>query len=334
VFALQAVAAFLVVLALAAALVRHRLLRDWRLWLVPTALALFSAALLQGLVGPTRGFGRFVEIGWVSTLAALVCGIAAVLLVVVLNQVLEETHRAQESSRIREQWLRMLTGRLPAVVWTTNRKQTVTSHVGGGHRRMGIRPNEFIGRSLVEYFGGDDEASSATDAATHALKGESVAFEIRWRGAMYEGFVEPLYERASRIAGTIGFLLHTSEMQHGSPTDREADALLALASRRLSLAFWVTDLTGRVTFADGSGLAQIGVDCGDVVGVDARQMADDAGTHDAGIEAHRRALEGESQSYRVEMDTGSADCHLEPLRDGEGGIVGIVGVAYASKRPA
>jgi PAS domain-containing protein len=315
-------------LAVAVSLLRHRLMRDWRAWLVPASLAMLALALFQGVVGPSRGLGRLGDTGWLRSAAALVCALTAFLIAVVLDRLVEEKERAHQSSRIREQWLRMLTGRLPAVVWTSDRQQTITSHTGGGHRHVGIRPNEYIGRTLDAYFGGTDAAAPARRASSAALDGESLAFEVDWNGEPHEGFVEPIYDVGGRITGAIGFLLNSTDEIYGSASALEAQSLLRLVSAHVPIVMWSTDVGGRIVYAGGAGATHFDCDLADLVGSTPRQALATYGRDDAGIDAHRRALCGEAVEYRAGIDGRTITCHVQPRRNGRGKIVGAVGVAF------
>jgi PAS domain S-box-containing protein len=97
---------------------------------------------------------------------------------------------------------------------------------------------------------------------------------------------------------------------------------------------WTTDADLRLTSVAGGALSLLGVgDAGEVVG---RRLADVvAATSDGGaviLDAHRRALDGESATFTEGSRRWAFDVHVEPLREGEA-IVGAGGIAIdASKR--
>lgn len=316
-------------LAVALVLIRHRRLTDWRLWSIPVALSILATAQLQGLVGVDRGLGRVADIGWLRPAGAFAAGMAALLVVGILDRLGDERERVRESARMREQWVRMLTAGLPAITWTTNRKGTIGSHVGGGHRRLGIRPNQFIGSTITAYFGGEETASPVWYALSHALSGESVALGLDWQGRRHEGFVEPQYDERGSIVGTVGFLLDRADDAAGAASPGEHEALVSVIARRLPAVIWVTDSRSQITYAAGAALPALGLEAGDLVGASAEQLIAATDPSDVALAAYRRALEGEASGYRSTFSGHVGDCFLEPLRGDDGRVTGVLGIAMA-----
>jgi len=311
-------------------LIRHRRLNDWRLWMIPVALSLLATAQLQGLVGPDRGLGRLADIGWLRPLGAFLAGLAALLIVSILERLIDERERVRESVHMREQWVRMLTTSLPALMWTTNRKGTVTSHTGGGHRRLGIRPNQYLGSTITSYFGDENTAAPVWSALRHALSGESIALELDWQGHRYDGFLEPLYDERNGVVGTMGFLLDRSDDAAGVVSASEHGALLSMIAQQLPAVIWVTDVRSQITYAAGAGLAALGLEAGDLVGASAQQFIANTAPSDVGMDAYERAMKGESVGYRALFGGHSGDCFLAPLRADDGRVAGVLGIAMAS----
>ena len=50
----------------------------------------------------------------------------------------------------------------------------------------------------------------------------------------------------------------------------------------------------------------------------------------AAVLAYRRALDGESVGYRARFAGHAGDCFLEPLRDQDGRVTGVLGIAMPS----
>jgi signal transduction histidine kinase/ActR/RegA family two-component response regulator len=104
---------------------------------------------------------------------------------------------------------------------------------------------------------------------------------------------------------------------------RERDARLQLVSRQIPGALWSTDAGLVVTSGFG---AQSEI----VHGPPGHTLYEHFQTGDgsfAPISAHRQALRGESSRYDLEWGGRTFQCYVEPLRDVEGGIIGVVGVA-------
>jgi two-component system CheB/CheR fusion protein len=104
---------------------------------------------------------------------------------------------------------------------------------------------------------------------------------------------------------------------------RERDARLALVSNQIPGGLWSTDNELRVTSGFGAQSALLHGPAG-------QTLYDHFGTTDAtfpAIEAHRRALRGESSTYEMEWGGRTFQSYVEPLRGVDGNIIGVVGVA-------
>lgn len=117
---------------------------------------------------------------------------------------------------------------------------------------------------------------------------------------------------------------------------RERAKLELLLTQLTSSLVWTTDADLVVTSAFGGALELIGVDGPrDLVGKSVVELT--APTADAGaaiLDAHRRALEGQSDDITEQWGTLPFDLHFEPLYE-DGRIAGVGGIAIdASKRRA
>jgi two-component system, chemotaxis family, CheB/CheR fusion protein len=101
---------------------------------------------------------------------------------------------------------------------------------------------------------------------------------------------------------------------------RERDARLALVSEQIPAGLWSTDRELNVTSGFGSGLLTLeGPNLLDHLNVDDPQIP--------ALAAHRRALQGIPSAYELEWQGRTYQSHVEPLRNMDGDIIGVVGVA-------
>ncbi|MGD8859645.1 MAG: histidine kinase dimerization/phospho-acceptor domain-containing protein [Myxococcales bacterium] len=108
----------------------------------------------------------------------------------------------------------------------------------------------------------------------------------------------------------------------------ERDALLRALAGQLPAVLWTTDRDLRFTSSMGAGLAALGLEPNEVVGVSLRDyFRTGDGTPSEPIEAHVAALRGESRRYQVEWAGRHFDTYTEPFRDERGEIVGTLGIA-------
>jgi PAS domain S-box-containing protein len=119
--------------------------------------------------------------------------------------------RSEQLIRESEGRLRLLVGQMPAILWSTDTELRFTSSVGAALGHLDLAANELVGRSLQDYFGTVD--LDALPIATHrrALGGESVTYEMEWKGRTFHAHVEPLLDGNKTIVGTIGTALDVTD---------------------------------------------------------------------------------------------------------------------------
>jgi diguanylate cyclase (GGDEF)-like protein/PAS domain S-box-containing protein len=138
-----------------------------------------------------------------------------------------------------EAHLRLLTEKMPAIVWSTDTDLRFTSCLGAGLEGLGLRPREQVCRTLFEYFTTDDAEFLPIAAHRRALMGEAVHFEMEWSGRAFAAHVEPLRDAGGAVAGTIGVALDISDQ-------RQAEERLLHVVRHDSL----TGLPNRAVFLE------------------------------------------------------------------------------------
>lgn len=108
----------------------------------------------------------------------------------------------------------------------------------------------------------------------------------------------------------------------------EREARLQAVLRQLPAVVWTVDHDLVFTSSEGSGLTQLGLRPGQVVG---QTLFEYFGTSDPDflpIRLHRLALAGEPQAYEFEWNEHVYRARLEPLRDRSAAITGVIGIAF------
>ena len=103
-------------------------------------------------------------------------------------------------------------------------------------------------------------------------------------------------------------------------------SLLSLLGRVPAL-LWATDCQGRFTSLTGAGLDLAGVAAQDFTGQPIESLFSPAQCDGRVRGAHVAALAGEACSFDTEINGRDLRAHLEPLRDQDGAITGVIGVA-------
>jgi diguanylate cyclase (GGDEF)-like protein len=142
--------------------------------------------------------------------------------------------RGEHNARVR-----LMIEQLPAIVWCTDVELSVTSSLGGGLRGVHLLPHPLAEIGLAEYFEIADGDEHITQAHRRALAGETVDFQMEWRGQQFEAHLEPLHDHTGVLCGTIGVALDVTAR-------RQAEEQL----RRATLHDPLTDLPNRTFFLE------------------------------------------------------------------------------------
>ena len=139
-----------------------------------------------------------------------------------------ERKRTETALRESEARLRVLVEQLPAVLWTTDAELRFTSSVGAGLSRLGLKPQEVVGKSLYEYFQTNDRSFMPIAAHRRALNGESVTFHVEWGSGSYACHAEPLRDGNGVVVGVISMALDITDRKQLEAQLRQAQKMEAV----------------------------------------------------------------------------------------------------------
>src|SRR3990172_6286609 len=108
---------------------------------------------------------------------------------------------------------------------------------------------------------------------------------------------------------------------------RKSEAHLGVMVEQMPAILWTTDTELRFPSSTGAGLAGLGLRPNQTVGMTLHEYFGTDNDEFLSIAAHRRALSGKTATYELEWADRAFHSHIEPLRDGEGRVVGTIGVA-------
>ncbi|HEX4441422.1 MAG TPA: PAS domain S-box protein [Thermoanaerobaculia bacterium] len=109
---------------------------------------------------------------------------------------------------------------------------------------------------------------------------------------------------------------------------RNQEQTLAVTLSQLPAILWTTDTDLRFTGATGSGREVLADADQDVRGTTLFAYFRTTDPEYGPIEAHRRALKGESVTYEAIWEGRTFQSHVEPLRGSDGEIRGVIGIAF------
>ena len=107
----------------------------------------------------------------------------------------------------------------------------------------------------------------------------------------------------------------------------EGRTRLSVMIERMPAVLWTTDKELRFTSSMGAGLEALGLKPGEITGMRLFDYFQTDDPNSPPIQAHGRALLGESVTYELEWNKRVFETHVQPLRSNEGEILGVIGVA-------
>ena len=108
---------------------------------------------------------------------------------------------------------------------------------------------------------------------------------------------------------------------------QEKESTLQLVAGQMPAVVWSTDTSLTITSSMGAALGAIGQRPGQYVGVTLFEYFNTRDPEFLPLVAHRKALLGESVSFEVEWSGRTFAAHVEPLRNSDRSIKGVIGVA-------
>jgi two-component system, cell cycle sensor histidine kinase and response regulator CckA len=139
-----------------------------------------------------------------------------------------ERKRSEEKVRESEARLRVLVEQLPAVLWTVDKDLRFTSALGAGLTRLGLKPNQIVGMSLLDYFETADQTFLPIAAHRRSVGGEPMTFHVEWKSGSYACHVEPLRDLDGQVSGAICMSLDITDRKQLEEQLRQAQKMEAV----------------------------------------------------------------------------------------------------------
>jgi len=117
------------------------------------------------------------------------------------------------------------------------------------------------------------------------------------------------------------------EREEAQEALREKENTIELLAGQMPAVLWSTDRELRLTSSMGKGLGAMGQRPGQFVGITLFEYFHTTDPEFVPLIAHRRALLGEEVSFEVEWSGRTFAAHVEPLRNADRTIRGVIGVA-------
>jgi len=128
------------------------------------------------------------------------------------------------------------------------------------------------------------------------------------------------------LASVGGQLALAIERMRAEEALRRNETRLRLLVKQLPAIVWTTDAALRVTSLEGAGVAGMGMNAQELIGQPVAEFFRDAANGHA-VDAHQRALAGETANFELSRAGRTCESYVEPLREPSGEVTGTIGIA-------
>lgn len=234
-----------------------------------------------------------------------------------------ERQRAEEALRESEAKNRTLVRAIPDTMFRMNREGVYLDFIPAEGFETLLPPEAFLGKPVHEIM-----PAEIAETAMHFIKealrtNEPQRFEYdlmlneEWHH--YEERLVP-----DEVDSILAIVRDITERRVVEEALRESDARLRTTIAHAPVVLFTLDQHGIFTLSEGKGLAQLGLEPGQVVGLSVFDLyADNPDI----LENIRRVLAGQEQAWIAEVEDLVFDTRAIPLRDEHGQVTGLIGVA-------
>lgn len=251
----------------------------------------------------------------------------------VIALALDATERkvAQISLQQRDMLLRAATSEAQMLLVTRDCDDRITFAAGSLLAELGLDDGRLIGTRFEVLPGSADSNHPlirAHSAARQGRRSDSVVF--RRGDRIIEARVSPFSDEAQGISGSVAVWFDVTQQRRSEQLLRQRYASLELAAWHTPSALWAISRDGIVTMLTGRALESLRWDPAQMIGKPIEEALRLAGAPNAKerAEMHMAALDGNARSYETRWGDLTFTLHVKPVREADGEISGLVGIAY------
>ena len=179
-----------------------------------------------------------------------------------------------------------------------------------------------------------DDREPVFAAAQAYLEGRTAEYVFEHRMLHKDGSVRWILVRGNAVRNERGEAIRLVGTDADITERKKVELALAGHAMRLRMMLeqlpaivWSVDHDLRFTSSLGLGLRGLGLEPNEVVGMSLEAFLGDAPSKEQHLDAHRRALAGESVHVEADLGGNVYECYLEPLHEPDGSTSGTIGVA-------
>ncbi len=241
-----------------------------------------------------------------------------------------ETRSALTNLEATEARLRTVMASLPLVLFTADARGVCTFAEGQALRSIGLKPEDIVGTTVLPdstaapQFTRIGEAPEIVDHMRRALAGEEVTAKFPFAGRLFDVRYSPVRGSTGEVEGIMGVATDVQDHAQAEEDRRRAEEQLGSLVANAPVVLFGIDRDGIFTLSEGKGLASQGLWPGEIVGQSVYELYRDVPQI---LENVRQALAGTPVSALTEIGDLVYEVHYTPLRDADGTVTGVSGVA-------
>ncbi len=235
-----------------------------------------------------------------------------------------ERKRAEEALHKSDERLRAVMTNAPVKLFVVDRNGVCTLSEGKVLERLGLKPGEAVGRSVIDLF---PDTEGIAEQIDRALAGEAFTTEVELAGVTFEIHCAPLRDGDGDVSGIIGVGTDITERKRMEEALRESEAKYRQIFENVQDIYYRTSIQGLITEISPS-VERFGYNREELIGTPVTAIYETPGERSALL---RMILKrGEVTDYEIRVKTadgrvidGSLNAHL--LRGPDGAPAGFEG---------
>jgi PAS domain S-box-containing protein len=194
---------------------------------------------------------------------------------------------------------------------------------------LGYLPSDIRRMSSLDFISESDWSAHRQQVQEVLAKGKS-SMEASFLAKSGDKVPYYLTEVLVQIKGKpyrAGLGIDISERKRAEQALRDIQQRQLLMLEQMPAILWTTDPQLRFTSSMGAALKSLRLKPGQTNGMSLYQFFRDQECLGVSIESHKKALQGESASYELLWEDRGYTSYVEPLRNSDGVITGVIGVS-------